>query len=223
MTLLKAHSAAVGQARTLRREPAPPTEPRESGRWITEAALAELLQRHHALGREEGLVQGRENALASARKEAQQQAQAQLEQELKTRQDKQAKEQAEKWRGLATALAQQVQGLRDQLEAELTEWTFLAVTRLLGERPHEQLAASVRQVLDDAQLHEPLTVLLHVQDLPLIDPADEAWPSEIRFAADERIKVGGCLVQSAHQTLDARLDVQLTLLREALDAARRER
>lgn len=225
MNVLKASSTPAGQARVLLRgeaaEPAPKVLPREPGRWVSDAELQALRDHCRTKGREEGLAEGRQQAQDTARDEAQREAKAQLEQELKTRQDKHAKEQAEKWRSLATALAQQAQGLREQLEAEVTEWTFAAVTRLLGQRPPEQVAAAVRQVLAEAKLDEPLTVLLHPQDLPAVQGED--WPAQVRFAADEHVKLGGCRVQSAHQTLDARLEVQLELLREALDAARKER
>lgn len=227
MNILKATQAtSTGQSRVLlggAPAPAVPVAPREPGRWISEAELRALAEKCIAQGREEGAAQGRKQAEAAAREEAQRQTKAQLETELKTYQDKQAKENADKWRSLATALAQQAQSVRDQLQGELTEWTFLAVCRLMGQCPQEYVSAAVQQVLGEAKLNEPLTVLLHAQDLATIDMEADSWPTHVTLAADERVKLGGCLVQSAHQTLDARLEVQLDLLREQLDIARHER
>lgn len=203
--------------------PVVPEAPREPGRWISEAELQALAERCLAQGREEGAAIERKQAEATARDEAQRQAQAQLETELEAFRQKQAKENAEKWRSLAGALAQQAQSLRDQLQAELTEWTFVAVCRLLGQQSRELVSAAVLQVLADAKLHEPLTVLLHAKDLAAVDVHDDNWPAHVKLAADDRVQLGGCLVQSAHQTLDARLEVQLELLRDVLDTARRER
>lgn len=229
-TVLKAELAtAVPQSRVVLRALAQDGEAAapEPGVWLSQLELDAMRQRCFEQGREQGLEQGRLQAWQDARRQAERETQAQLERELKQRQDKHAKEQAEKWRGLATALASQTQGLRDQLQAEVTEWTFIAIVRLLGQRSPEDVAAAVRQVLEAAQLGGPLTVLLHTRDLAAFESSraasTEAWPAHLRFAADERVKLGGCLVQSPVQTLDARLEVQLALLRDSLTAARLQR
>jgi flagellar biosynthesis/type III secretory pathway protein FliH len=222
-TVLKAKLAtAVPQSRVVLRAPAQDGETvaSEPGVWLSQFELDAMRERCFEQGREQGQLQ----AWQDARRQAEREAQAQLERELKQRQDKHAKEQAEKWRGLATALASQTQGLRDQLQAEVTEWTFIAIVRLLGQRSPEDVAAAVRQVLEAAQLDGPMTVLLHTQDLAALESSRaasmQAWPAHLRFAADEHVKLGGCLVQSTVQTLDARLEVQLALLRDSLNAAR---
>jgi flagellar biosynthesis/type III secretory pathway protein FliH len=203
---------------------APAAEP---GIWISQTDLEALKDRCIKQGRAEGEEQGRKLAQQAAQQQADKEAKSRLEQELKERQDRYTKEQAEKWRGLATVLANQARALREQLEAEVTEWTFVAVARLLGQQTSEHVATAVRKVLAEAQLDGPLTVLLHAQDLASLVAcgATEAdtWPDGVKFAADARVGVGGCLVQSDVQTLDARLEVQLELLRESLDHSRRER
>jgi flagellar assembly protein FliH len=199
---------------------APPAEPAPAGMWITEQELASLKRQWTDQAREQGRAQGQQEAQELAEQKARADASAKLDRELKSRDDKHAKEQAEKWRGLATAL-------RDQLEAEVSGWSFIAVTRLLGQSQREDVAAAVRHVLVDARLDAPATVLVHAQDLAVIEAAraadPDAWPAELRFAASDKVSLGGCLVQSPVQTLDARLEVQLALLREALDLARYQR
>ncbi|WP_457447638.1 FliH/SctL family protein [Roseateles sp. P5_E4] len=199
----------------------------EPGVWIGQTDLEALKERCIKQGRAEGEEQGRRLAQQAAQQQADEAAKSRLEQELQERQDRYAKEQAEKWRGLATALASQAQALREQLETEVTEWTFVAVARLLGQQPPEAVATAVRKVLAEARLDGPLTVFLHAQDLASLVAcgATEAntWPDGVKFAADARVSIGGCLIQSDVQTLDARLEVQLALLRERLDQLRRER
>lgn len=202
----------------------PPAEP---GLWISQAELDMLKRRCVEQGRREGEEQGRRAAQQAAQQQAERDAKARFDQELRTRHDGYIKEQAEKWRGLATAMAGQAQMLRERMETEVTEWSFIAVARLLGQQAPEDVAAVVRQVLDEAQLDGPLTVLLHAQDLAGLQACRatdaENWPQGLVFAASDRVSLGGCLIRADHQSLDARLEVQLALLRVALDTARRER
>ena len=144
--------------------------------------------------------------------------------ELDERMQAHAKAQAEQWRSLASALADEARALREALDSQVTEWAFIAVARLLGDTSVESVAAAVRQVLSAARIDEPLTVLLHPKDFAdlqrsqRLDP--ENWPATVGFKADELITLGGCRIKSPHQNLDARLEVQLALLREALDRSR---
>ena len=225
-TVLKAGQAASApQSHVVLRAPAPEENVAvaEPGRWVSQSELDALREHCFEQGHAQGVEQGRAQTRQDERRQAEREAQLTLERELKQRQDKHAREDAEKWRGLATALAMQAQALRDQLEAEVTEWTFIAIARLLGQRAPDNVAAAVRQVLADAQLDGPLTILLHASDLAAVQVGEESWPAQLNFAEDARVKLGGCLVQSAVQTLDARLEVQLALLRDSLDLARLKR
>lgn len=220
--------AADGTPRVvLRAQPvAAPVEPASAGMWITEEELASLKRQWT----DQALEQGREEGLRDAREAAQRKADAdakvRLDRELQSRDEKHTKEQADKWRSLATALAEQMQALRAQLEDEVSEWTFIAATRLLGRQARADIVSAVKHVLSDAQLDGPVTILLNARDLALIEAAHAVdvtgWPAGLTFASNDRLTLGGCLIQTAAQTLDARLEVQLALLREALDLARHE-
>lgn len=220
--------AAGGTQRVvLRAQPAAaPAEPVPAGMWITEQDLAALKRQWTDRAREQGREEGLRDAQEAAQQKADADAKAGLERELKARDEKHAKDQADKWRGLAIALAEQMQSLREQLESQVSDWTFIAVARLLGQRPREDVVSVVKHVLNDARLEEPATVLLNVRDLAVVEAAcaadTDSWPAGLTFTASERIALGGCLVQTAAQTLDARMEVQLALLRDALDAARHE-
>jgi len=228
--VLKAVDINGDQVRTLAlpasRE-APVADRNDSNGSVDAKDLQNLLRRSF----EEGRVQGRDEADQSARERADAEAQIRLDEQLKMARDQLIKEyadlSAQKWRSLAAALAAQARALRDELEAEVTEWTFVAAARLLGDGGHLQVPGVVRQVLKEAGVRDPMTVLLHADDLSLVvedhESSPDRWPAEVTFAADERVSVGGCLLASPAQTIDARFEVQLELLREALDQARRER
>lgn len=211
----------------LRNRPAAAAVPAEPGVWISQLDLEALEERCLQRGRAEGEEQGRRLAQQAAQERAREEAMARLERELDERHERYAKELAAKWHGLAADFALQLQALRQQLEAEVTEWTFVAVTRLLGQRAADDVVTVVRRVLSESRLDAPLTVFLHAQDLSSLvacgNVEADPWPDGIRFAADPRVGVGGCLVESDVQTLDARLEVQLALLRERLDGLRRHR
>ena len=226
--LKSGHALFDPQPRALRSLDAPkvgaamPTitdEAAPEGRWLSMGALKDLQAQCEARGRKLGA--------AEAAEAAEEQANARSQRELEERLQKQAAAQAEKWRALASALAGEAQALRESLDSQVTEWTFIAVTRLLGQVPLESVVSAVRQVLSEARLDEPLTVLLHPKDFADLEPAQElgaeTWPAHISFKPDELVVLGGCRIKSAHQNLDARLEVQLTLLREALDRARESR
>jgi flagellar assembly protein FliH len=219
--------AADAQRVVLRSQPAAaPAELAPPGRWITEPELAALKRQWTDQAHDQGREAGRRDAKDAAQQQADAATQARLDRELKVRDEKYAKEQADKWRGLATALAAQMQSLRAQLESDVADWTFLAAARLLGQRAREDVVPAVKHVLADAKLDGPVTVLLHAQDLAVVEAAHAAdsagWPAGLAFAASDRLALGGCLVQTSAQTLDARLEVQLALLREALEVARHE-
>ena len=206
---------------------APVAPPAEPGRWISDSELASLKRLCMEQGRKQGEEQGHQAAQQAAREQANREAKAIYEHQLRELQQRHAKEQAEKWRGLATTLAGQARAHRERLVAEVTEWTFIAVARLLGEQSPDDVSSVVRRVLDEAKLDGPLTVLLHAHDLGNLEAsgatAADGWPAGVSFAASDRVGLGGCLIQSDVQALDARLEVQLALLRETLDVARHER
>lgn len=227
--VLKGELPATGAAPrvVLRSQPAAaPAEPAPAGMWITEQDLAALKRQWVEQALEEGREKGLREAQEQAQRKAEADAKARLERELNERDEKSTRSQAEKWRSLATALADQMQSLRAQFLDEVSEWTFIAAARLLGQRTREDVVSAVKHVLADAQLEGSVTLLVNEQDLMIIEAARAAdatgWPAGLAFAASDRLPLGGCLLQSPAQTLDARLEVQLALLREALDVARHE-
>jgi flagellar assembly protein FliH len=180
---------------------------------------AEEFERALSAARAEGEKAAAEAARALAKRE--------LEAEWKKRLEALQRETAEKWRGLAMALADQASKVRQALHQEVTEAAFVAVVRLVGERAvsPEQVGHLVTSVIEESGLAGPYRVLLHPGDLKVVAEAlaDSAELDQIEFQADDRVTTAGCIVEGPEQTLDARLDVQLTLLKRQLDQLRRNR
>lgn len=115
------------------------------------------------------------------------------------------------------------QARRDAIEGSedaLVEIVFAALCRILGEQgaSREAIQAVVRQAIDATRSREQLTVRLHPQDAALF--IDAAAQGEMRIEGDGSVKLGGCMLDSAAGSLDARFETQLALLAAALKAAR---
>lgn len=100
---------------------------------------------------------------------------------------------------------------------------FAALCRILGEKgtSRDAIHAMVREAMAATRSREQLTVRLHPDDAALL--RNGAVEDEIRIEADQSVKLGGCIVDSAAGSLDARFETQLDLLRIALSAARARR
>jgi flagellar biosynthesis/type III secretory pathway protein FliH len=216
---------AAEQSRPLRSTPSAsvPLHAQRPGRWISKADLDAMLADAFDQGARNGQKQAEQRILESARRDAEASARQALQKALSDHQADVQKAQTAKWHGLAAQWATQLRSLRTEVDAEVTEWTFVATTRLLGRMSETQVKAAVRHVLSDAGLRDPVQVLVHPDDHQFLcaEPLDEF--ADVQFVPDATVALGGCLIRTQQQTLDARLEVQLQFLRQALDAARRER
>ena len=112
-----------------------------------------------------------------------------------------------------------------QLEDDAIAAAYAAVCRLLGElggQP-ESIAGLVRQALSQVRHGPVLRVRLAPRDLEVLMASAEgqrlrAGSPQIEWLADDGIDGGGCLVEAASGTLDARLRAQLESLRDVWSA-----
>lgn len=79
----------------------------------------------------------------------------------------------------------------------------------------------VLNALRQARQQEMLTVRVNAADLPVVEQLREKTDSFSRakyidFVADQSVKEGGCIIESASGTIDARLETQLRILENAL-------
>lgn len=202
---------------------AAPLQTQPPGRWITEADLESMLADAFEQGARKGQQQTEQRLLESSRRDAEASARQALQKALADHQNDVQKAQTAKWQGLAAQLTAQLRELRAEVEAQVSEWTFVATTRVLGQMPDVQIRSAVSHVLADAGLRGAVQVLVHPDDHRILcaEPLDEV--PDIQLVPDTTVAIGGCLIRTEQQLLDARLEVQLEFLRQALDVARRER
>jgi len=128
------------------------------------------------------------------------------------------------------ALAGLVRGARERLDAGIGELSELAVEvvyesvcKLLGQAlaGRAGVIAAVREVVRRARERSRLTVRVSPSDYVLIREhlatvLEGLEAGQVEVAADERVELGGCLLETPSGSLDGRLEVQLSNLRRTL-------
>lgn len=165
---------------------------------------AEGLREGYRKGREEGLAEG----LEQGRREACESANAQ---ESRTR-------------ALADAIGAVSAGWQAELEAGAIEIAHAALLRIIGEAAgsRDAVVAMVRKVMEQLPERRALSIHLSPADVALLE-ADMARLAlgGATLVADERVELGGCIVDTDAGSLDARLETQLAGLRDLLLALHR--
>ncbi|HEX7647932.1 MAG TPA: FliH/SctL family protein [Noviherbaspirillum sp.] len=131
-------------------------------------------------------------------------------------------ERLEKLIGSLGAARQQV---IDESQDSIVEIAFSALCRIVGDAAmtREVVIGMARQAIARCRDREPITIHLNPQDCALLQQADLSsvtFEDRITLERDPSIRLGGCIIDGATGTLDARLEVQLERLRETLVAAR---
>jgi flagellar biosynthesis/type III secretory pathway protein FliH len=129
---------------------------------------------------------------------------------------------------IASAHAAQVRGI-EKVADDAAEIALMAVGKILGEGflSRATAVAAVREAVRRCQGREKLHVRVAPEQFALLDERKEEWlegavANEVTLVADEQIRYGGCVIESASGTLDARLETQFQRLRETLRVARAE-
>jgi flagellar assembly protein FliH len=163
-----------------------------------ESADAEARSR----GREQGLEEGRTEALREAREQG-----------------------AAAARALA-ALAERAEREIDGMHDLIVGLAFEAVCKVLGASAVERdaVASMVREAVSRVKQEEAIVVRMHPQDCALLrglsgDIGDERH-LKVELTSDEKIALGGCIVETEGGLLDARIETQMQRLRTALLQAR---
>ena len=126
---------------------------------------------------------------------------------------------------LEGAMAAGFQGLEEMAVAI----AFEAVCKLMGSAAHTP--QGIRALVDAAAQHalysERVAVRLHPRDLAMLEDAGAldkvlASGAAVAWSADQSIALGGCILDTGHGDLDARLETQLERLRATLVEARKQ-
>jgi flagellar assembly protein FliH len=124
---------------------------------------------------------------------------------------------------LAHSLDQSVQKSLDEAEDLVVSLVYETVCKIVGDAlaTREGVAALVSQALTQLRGKPALLIRVNPLDLELLEEGSAFGVStEADWRADESVPMGGCIVESEHGTLDARIDTQLNQLKRALLAAR---
>ena len=132
---------------------------------------------------------------------------------------KQAEEQAQAFARLLDSAQQALAGHIEGLEDVVVEIAFAAVCKLLGDSAFTEggTRGLVREAMRGITAKEGLVVRVSPADHRALAPGQDP---RVELVADERVALGGCIVETADGTLDARLEVQLQQLVGALTRAR---
>lgn len=123
---------------------------------------------------------------------------------------------------LLESIAAKRDDLLEVLEDDLVELAFEAIGSILGtaEARKDLIVESVRRLLAVKIDTQVLKVKVSPDDLALVsegmEPKGVGLGSRIELEADPEIRLGGCVVETARGSLDARLDLVLDKLRQAL-------
>jgi flagellar assembly protein FliH len=188
----------------------------EEGKQSSQAAIDQARAAAVEDGRVHGLREGRERAqveLEQAKAQAADQASAAMQPRL---------DQLDR---LLEALAAETARRFADAEDELVALGHEAICCMLGDGAATPavIRSMVKHLLARHGARTQLAVHVHPDDLNALDQeagtARDAW----RWVADNSVQLGGAILRSPEGSLDARLETQLTALRDALLTVRRER
>jgi len=107
---------------------------------------------------------------------------------------------------------------------------FEAICKILGDEllEIEGVKAVVREVMNRAKDREQLIIRVSRTDYQMLEQEKLNFLSvdetgRVELVPDERVILGGCLVEASGGSLDGRLEIQVQLLREILLGARKSR
>ena len=179
------------------------------------AAVRQALQEARGAGMEQGQAQGQELGLAQGLEQGREQGRT---------------EWAERVDALDALLASMTQRLQAGISGSedlMVAIAFEAVGKILGPAlaTREGVAGMVRQSLAALHEREGVVIRLAPHDVALLqgmraEMTRWAGTKSLEIVADERIDLGGCLIETAGGGLDGRLETQLQRLRDALVLAR---
>lgn len=187
----------------------------------------ELVEERRRAGFEEGRGEGRRQGIAEGRELGK----AEIEGEMRAATDA-AKARVGQLDGLLASFRLELARRLDEAQEDMVALCHAVVCRILGEQlcTPEGVAQAVRCAIGESVGNggAQLSVHVHPRDLATLegDANLAAWlehhatSGAVRWVADERVRMGGCLVQSAEGSLDARLETQLNALRAHLMGAR---
>lgn len=111
-----------------------------------------------------------------------------------------------------------------EIERDVLKLSLKIAEKIIGreiEKDETIRGEIILTALRQARQQEMMTVRVNAADLPLVEKMREKIDAFGRaryldFVADQAVKKGGCLIESASGTIDARLETQLRVFEKAL-------
>ena len=123
---------------------------------------------------------------------------------------------------LRNVMGQQIEGVTDVA----VEIVYEAVVKIIGEQvmQRETVVAIVREIMRRAKDRSRLVARVAPRDLEMITAqggklTEGLNVGDIEIVGDDRVSLGGCLLETPAGNLDGRLEIQLQQLRDALLSA----
>ena len=174
---------------------------------VTEAERQRLLEEELARLRDEARKQGYEEGYETGTAEARQEL----------------VEQIDRARQIAESAAEALENGIAEIEDIAVEIVFEAIAKIMGEAmaTRDGVISTVRQVIKHAQKRENMVVRLSPDDYAIIGSDASVLQNgkareNISITADDRVELGGCLLEASGGSLDGRLEIQLQQLRDTL-------
>lgn len=188
----------------------PPPEPRFTYAEFMQRFEPELLAaRERAVA--EGYAQGRETGMTEGRAQGAAEYQTQL------------ANLAELFAAARNAMDREIEGMDDVA----IEIVYEAVAKIIGAHmtEHSAVISSVREVMQKAKERSRLVARVAPHDYELVKRdcarlVEGLNVGELDIVPDDRVRLGGCLLETPAGNLDGRLEIQLGQLRDALLSAR---
>lgn len=129
---------------------------------------------------------------------------------------------------LITSLKEEFAGEIAGLEDVVVDIAFEAICKIVGRSLHERdgVRAVVQEVASRAKDQEKLVLRVSPRDYALLHEDGDALAGVAQgikheLVPDDRVVLGGCMIETAGGTIDGRLEIQLQQLRETLVSARK--
>jgi flagellar assembly protein FliH len=126
--------------------------------------------------------------------------------------------------GVLQSLRQSLPQVRSDCEAALVDLALEVSQKLVAGLPinREMVEGAIREALAHVEEAHEITVLLHEQDLELLQRASSpvllaaVGGAKLHFEVSPEVTRGGCLVQTRFGVLDARRETKFELLKKSL-------
>ena len=123
---------------------------------------------------------------------------------------------------LLLSIPQAIKDHRMQLTSEIADIVLLIASKFFVHQQHtkDAIVHQVTQILLQLNEKQQLKIALHPKDLALIQQGDielQVQDDEhIQLLADERLRLGGCIITSEHGVFDAGIERQIDQLKQVL-------